>query len=679
MKDGIRNQLEGLDVERKRLEVLMASDPAWIAYRQQTSEASITSITAAKAAEQELTNDVLESLHGSRLYIVWRNLLAASDSLRELLGPENNSQGGFASKDDAPENDGPANAKLQEPSPFDPLIEQEAFRTKLVLKSDTSTVFQPVETAGAPVPSEEPAMREMSVLLTRRAGVNNQLITQLAARSCSRAVDHCATGPETLTITAVPDEQGPTSEDNSEHQSSELTWISGVDADDEAVLHNAGLTSFSKIAAMTVEQVKSLRGVLPRPDRVSKQQWIEQAAMLAAGHTTAYVSQGCDVLNQCLVAQPASEPWQLQSLPLPVLPEPELEVELESIGPEPAKEAEHLIQSSSPNIEELVSLLALEAARRQTPTTPFEQQAEQTNEINEQAAPLHSTLEVAPIPEPSPEDDPLIVEHAPEADAVTERQSLDVAPEVEHPTPSNGQMPLSDRMERFERTMTEIALPDLRRPQPFERAVSPAVSESEVNVPPSLPPAPPARQEQPSESTSFANGLSAELPEFDWDTGLDEANWDEAAVEIVTVEPTAVAPSEVTPTEIKEASVFSEPVADNSHLNGHFVPVDPAEEALQGDPSPYDLARRMDSLARSGGDDDQFIRFDGEIEEASVQIIRSDVKSTPGATVDQMNGARSVDPPSDHVRTPDANNNSVQGGRSARRFLNALTGSKKTR
>ncbi|MEM8973420.1 MAG: hypothetical protein AAGD43_15295, partial [Pseudomonadota bacterium] len=319
----------------------MSSDPAWLAYCQQADESPPASIADAQAVEQNLAPDIAGKLRESRLFRAWRNLLAASDSLRELLEPEE-------LEADKPEPDDhassvtetePAKAKppnnRQEPPPSG----KEAFRTKLVVKSDVSpspqstqdetrgpqppplppalgapkpeaksetksetkpetkpgTTSATSEPAPAPTPTNDaPVMQAISALLSHRACATSQLTGQLAAvGAASRTnqdpaetqqpvpVEPCSAGSE-LAIEA-DNELGSTPEVSSDVKPDDLSLIRQVGADDVAALNGVGLNSYSEIANLTAAQVGALKKELPEPARISKQQWIEQAAILAAG------------------------------------------------------------------------------------------------------------------------------------------------------------------------------------------------------------------------------------------------------------------------------------------------------------------------------------------------------------------------------------------------------------
>lgn len=84
----------------------------------------------------------------------------------------------------------------------------------------------------------------------------------------------------TSTMRAVVDEDGD-----------DLRHIAFIDDRVAAQLNASGILRFSDIAHFTVDQVAVLSVRLGLGNRIAREQWIEQASVLAAGRTTAYVSQ----------------------------------------------------------------------------------------------------------------------------------------------------------------------------------------------------------------------------------------------------------------------------------------------------------------------------------------------------------------------------------------------------
>lgn len=70
--------------------------------------------------------------------------------------------------------------------------------------------------------------------------------------------------------------------------SQRLNLIRGVDDAAADLLNSLGITAFADIAALTPEDVQELGGMLGDARRISKEGWIEQAALLARDVTTVY-------------------------------------------------------------------------------------------------------------------------------------------------------------------------------------------------------------------------------------------------------------------------------------------------------------------------------------------------------------------------------------------------------
>jgi len=72
-----------------------------------------------------------------------------------------------------------------------------------------------------------------------------------------------------------------------------LRRIRGVDGHVEHLLHDSGVTRFEQIAAWTVTEVEYFDELMEQPGRVNRENWIEQAQILAHGGSTLF-SRHCD-------------------------------------------------------------------------------------------------------------------------------------------------------------------------------------------------------------------------------------------------------------------------------------------------------------------------------------------------------------------------------------------------
>lgn len=68
----------------------------------------------------------------------------------------------------------------------------------------------------------------------------------------------------------------------------DLTRIKGIDASTSSQLVGAGVTRFKQIAGWSADDVERADAMTGSPGRVSRENWIEQAQMLAGGNDTAY-------------------------------------------------------------------------------------------------------------------------------------------------------------------------------------------------------------------------------------------------------------------------------------------------------------------------------------------------------------------------------------------------------
>jgi predicted flap endonuclease-1-like 5' DNA nuclease len=72
--------------------------------------------------------------------------------------------------------------------------------------------------------------------------------------------------------------------------SDDLTRIRAIDGVLEAKLHAAGITRYGEIAAWTSDQVKAISATLGFDGRIERENWIEQAHILARGGITHYAT-----------------------------------------------------------------------------------------------------------------------------------------------------------------------------------------------------------------------------------------------------------------------------------------------------------------------------------------------------------------------------------------------------
>lgn len=100
--------------------------------------------------------------------------------------------------------------------------------------------------------------------------------------------DLAAPPPEKAPHVEVP--QGPKAEPASTTQPDDLTRIANITVDTASALHQAGVATFAQIAAWGVEDVAVISISKALGNRIGNEGWIEQAAILANGGTSAYAA-----------------------------------------------------------------------------------------------------------------------------------------------------------------------------------------------------------------------------------------------------------------------------------------------------------------------------------------------------------------------------------------------------
>ncbi len=186
----------------------------------------------------------------------------------------------------------------------------------------------------------KPAMRVPAVTAAIEAR-RQELVTRLSGNAAYAAWLKLGEAVALLRDLQVDDavpaagvmEAGPVTEAAAAGRSSparvpdDLTRISGIDADLVEALGRMGVTRFDEIAAWTAADVKRMRRVLGVGRRLSREQWIEQAAILARGGGTAFAP---------AVTAPGPVPASAVAGGAPTLPSPKLK---SSAGTAPAASA----------------------------------------------------------------------------------------------------------------------------------------------------------------------------------------------------------------------------------------------------------------------------------------------------------------------------------------------------
>ena len=105
--------------------------------------------------------------------------------------------------------------------------------------------------------------------------------------------------------------------DEASGHASRLTRIKGIDAETAVNLARLGLSSFEQIAALTEGDIAEVGSLIGDRRRIAKENWIEQAAMLSDGGTTAYARATGDAGEAAAPLEPsASSATGAQPAPL---------------------------------------------------------------------------------------------------------------------------------------------------------------------------------------------------------------------------------------------------------------------------------------------------------------------------------------------------------------------------
>ncbi|MCH9807671.1 MAG: hypothetical protein K0U74_08075 [Alphaproteobacteria bacterium] len=126
----------------------------------------------------------------------------------------------------------------------------------------------PASTTTAAVTPQAPTSADTGGAATAAAAV-----AATAAAAAATAATSAATDSEATTMPAVPDD---------------LKKIEGIDAATEELLNSKGVSRYAQIAGWATGHVQKVDQLLGTPGRVSEQNWIEQAKVLADGKQTAF-------------------------------------------------------------------------------------------------------------------------------------------------------------------------------------------------------------------------------------------------------------------------------------------------------------------------------------------------------------------------------------------------------
>lgn len=372
MHTGIIHQLSGLERDVQRLERLLAPDPAWQAFQALGPGATVADLpedaraTLAGNRLFQARAKLTESIGLLRELVTDAAAPAESPPLptpSETLATE--------AKDRGPHQ--PAAADIAPPPPaVDPELSSDAsesaFRTKIKVKpardDDHVAVIQPVaqielpteiptatatatDTAtelqadaaappAAPVRKSWSAAPALNTALVRRPGLGGLLRAGLSARRAlaeaqASATEEPATAIEAAAPAVLPTlplvaEAPPPAERAqrlphipkaaNDDVPGRLEQIRGLTHEHLSRLAENSVLHCADVARWTSDDVARFSVLLGPSAPISRDQWIEQASILATGGETAYARRRAEGDFACLVAAPAlAGPWECRLLP----------------------------------------------------------------------------------------------------------------------------------------------------------------------------------------------------------------------------------------------------------------------------------------------------------------------------------------------------------------------------
>ena len=280
MAASLSTQLEGLRRERERLEELLMLDANWRALRQlEEREAAGQPLQAVDGAE--LKESLGRALGGNRIYVARTKLL----EMIELLSAD------FPGRSPVLEG-GPLSSRivmLSEPA-------GDTFRARLRLKPET--VSAPDKMGHEAVDEHcEKDLNGETVAMIRTEGRGLSSLSSRGKGYSPPIFPVELSVPEPVVVAAC----GQGAPDP-------LELIDGLDRRAVELLLDGGVTKFAQIARWSSVDVATWRARLDGATQGSAGSWIEQAAILAKGHSTLFAERARRGEFAALVPPPQPEP-----------------------------------------------------------------------------------------------------------------------------------------------------------------------------------------------------------------------------------------------------------------------------------------------------------------------------------------------------------------------------------
>ncbi|MEO0619979.1 MAG: hypothetical protein AAFZ01_11970 [Pseudomonadota bacterium] len=263
------------DMEETQKDVADASESVSSAVAAATAAAAAAVAAArASAADVEASDDV--------------GTAGAASETNELPSPDIDDfdvDAFVAAEADGPVDDETFEAGAPAPDVDKPEIAEDSKPKPISLDDpepqNTDDVVEPAVSDDDAAPTAEPIESDEATeanAASDSAGLGGAIAAGLAgAAAVAAAADDTGDVEEVAVATPVVDASS---------SPDDLTRIKGIDAETSATLNDIGITTYRQIADLDAAGVARVNSEFARPARVSREGWIEQAALLGAGRET---------------------------------------------------------------------------------------------------------------------------------------------------------------------------------------------------------------------------------------------------------------------------------------------------------------------------------------------------------------------------------------------------------
>lgn len=316
MKDQIDTHITQLETESRALERFLMQHAGWRAWRKSQSDPRYDS-----AEVERRRADAVADLTGNPVYSAWAAVNAAAATLHELAQAIPPADPIPTVVGEPPQTATDAEAEAEAAPAVVPL----AVPGAVTNGSADAPPPAGIESAGEPDEPRAPALVETAVAAAQPSAL--PLSDPLPLSPEAMAVPPSSTGSEkraampigaglAATIHPAPPEMPPAPLAAADMPPDDLTRIRRIDRPLAAALHARGIRRFEQIAAFTPADVRTLAAALALGRRISQENWIEQAALLAERAARARVAMDAAPVR-------ADQPVQVQAgAPKPVQASP---------------------------------------------------------------------------------------------------------------------------------------------------------------------------------------------------------------------------------------------------------------------------------------------------------------------------------------------------------------------